>query len=108
MRGEDWSDSNMRCFGMLMDGRAQTTGIGRRGEDATMLMLLNGHHDLVKFTLPAHPGGSRWSRLIDTNLPEHEAGTAVLVSGEVYDMTARSLVLLALEAADASATTSQR
>jgi glycogen operon protein len=91
----------MRCFGMLMDGRAQSTGIGRRGDDATMLMVLNGHHDLVKFTLPAQPGGTRWSRLIDTNMPEQEAETAALAFGHVYDVTARSLLLFALEVAQA-------
>jgi glycogen operon protein len=101
MRAEDWADSNMRCFGMLMDGRAQSTGIGRRGDDATMLMVLNGHHDLVKFTLPAQPGGTRWSRLIDTNMPEQEAETAALAFGHVYDVTARSLLLFALEVAPA-------
>ena len=68
MTADGWADTNMRCFGMLMDGRAQPTGIGRRGEDATMLMVLNGWHDVVKFTLPQHPGGARWSLLIDTNL----------------------------------------
>src|SRR5271165_4287296 len=51
MRPEEWDDSNMRCFGMLMDGRAQPTGIRRRGEDATLLLVLNAHHDLMEFTL---------------------------------------------------------
>ena len=36
MQPEEWDDSNMHCFGMLMDGRAQPTGIRRRGEDATI------------------------------------------------------------------------
>ena len=70
MRPEEWDDSNMRCFGMLMDGRAQPTGIRRRGEDATLLMVLNAHHDLLEFTLPETPGGREWSLLIDTNLAE--------------------------------------
>ena len=61
---------------MLMDGRAQPTGIRRRGEDATLLMVLNAYHDLVGFTLPETAGGSRWSLLIDTNLAEDaEFGT---------------------------------
>src|SRR5437870_8407922 len=32
MRQEHWDDPNNRCFGMLLDGRAQETGIRRRGE----------------------------------------------------------------------------
>ena len=97
MRAEDWSDGHMRCFGKLLDGRAQPTGVGRRGDDATMLIVLNAHHDLVTFTLPVHPGGSRWSLLIDTNVPDREAA-AGFPFGEVYDVPARSLLLFALEA----------
>jgi len=95
MRAENWSDRHMRCFGMLMDGRAQPTGIGRRGGDATMLMVLNAHRDPVTFTLPVHPGGSRWSLLIDTTDPDREAA-ASLPFGEIYDVTARSLLLFVL------------
>src|SRR5207248_1821607 len=56
MTPEEWGDMSMECFGMLMDGRAQPTGIRRRGEDATLLMVLNGYHDLVGFTLPETVG----------------------------------------------------
>ena len=35
--GGDWRDAATRCFGMLIDGRAQPTGIRQRGKDATML-----------------------------------------------------------------------
>jgi len=97
MSEDGWTDTNMRCFGMLMDGRAQSTGIGRRGEDATMLMVLNGWHDLVKFTLPQHPGGVSWSRLIDTNIPDDKPASAAFPFGEVYGVTARSLLLFVLE-----------
>ncbi len=98
LRDGDWSDGNMRCFGMLKDGRAQPTGIGRRGEDATMLIVLNAHHDQVNFTLPAHPGGSRWSALVDTNAPDREAAE-LFSAGDIYQVTARSLLVFALEAA---------
>jgi hypothetical protein len=46
---------------MLMDGRAQPTGIRRRGEDTTLLLVLNTHHNLVEFTLPKTAGGREWS-----------------------------------------------
>jgi len=29
---------------MLLDGRAQETGVNRRGSDATMLLIYNAHH----------------------------------------------------------------
>ena len=98
MQATEWDEMNMQCFGMLMDGRAQPTGIRRRGEDATLLMVLNAHHDLVEFTLPETVGGWHWRLLIDTNLPE-DPGIGAFATGDVYGVTGRSLLLLALEAA---------
>ena len=42
----------------------------KRGEDASLLIVLNGHHDLVEFTLPACAGGDKWELLIDTNVDD--------------------------------------
>src|SRR6266478_1544204 len=70
MKPEEWSDVAMQCLGMLLDGRAQPTGIRKHGEDATLLMVMNGHHDLVRFSLPETVGGSHWQLLIDTNLAD--------------------------------------
>ncbi len=95
MHPEEWDDSNMHCFGMLMDGRAQPTGIRRRGEDATLLLVLNAHHDLVEFTLPETAGGHEWSLLVDTNLVE-EAESEGFATGDSYGATGRSLLLFAL------------
>ncbi len=61
MTQEDWSSADTRSFGMLMDGRAQATGIRRRADDPTLLWVLNSYHDVVPFTLPEVPGGrGRW------------------------------------------------
>ena len=97
MKPEEWSDMNMECFGMLMDGRAQPTGIRKRGEDATLLMVLNGYHDLVEFTLPETVGGWHWRLLIDTNLPD-DAEMGSFATGEAYGVTGQSVLLFALEA----------
>jgi glycogen operon protein len=96
MKSEDWSDGNMRCFGMLMDGRARPTGVRQRGTEATMLLVLNAHHDLVQFTLPACPGGDHWAIVLDTNVPDRET-TEDFASGDQYQVTGRSLLLFALE-----------
>ena len=82
---------------MLMDGRAQVTGIKQRGHDATLLLVLNGHHDLVQFTLPECPGGDSWTLLIDTNI-EPEVAQQVFATGARYDVTARSSLLFVLNA----------
>ena len=97
MDDSQWSDSSMRCFGMLIDGRAQTTGVRQRGKEATILLVVNGHHEPVQFTLPPCPGGSSWSLLIDTNLTE-DLDPKRFDVGDQYTVTARSLLLLVLEA----------
>ena len=63
MATEQWEDGNARCFGMLLDGRAQESGVKRRGSDATLMTMVN-------FTLPSVPEGRHWQGLIDTNRPD--------------------------------------
>ena len=96
MGDEQWNDPNARCFGMLMDGRAQATGIRRPSLDATALLVLNAHHDVVNFKLPEVAGGKMWRRLIDTNLPEAQ-GSLQVPTGDEYQVTGRSVILFALE-----------
>ena len=96
MEDSHWGDTNMKCFGMLMDGRAQPTGIQKRGGDATMLLVINEHSDLVEFTLPESYGGEEWALLIDTNL-EEEAAQGTFRTSECYEVTGRSVLLFALK-----------
>ena len=96
---EQWQDARAKCFGMLLDGRAQPSGIKQRGSDATLLIVFNAHHDIVKFTLPEVPEGKRWTRLIDTNLPEG-FDTPNFEFNAQYDVTGRSLLLFALNVED--------
>ena len=100
MQDEHWADEKMLCFGMLLDGRAQTSGIRQRGHDATILVVLNAYHDVVNFTLPGDEPDARWSLLIDTNLPEGmtESSKVNFVTGDVYAVTGRSLLVFRLEA----------
>jgi glycogen operon protein len=95
MLPEDWGDEAMRCFGMLLDGRARPTGVRQRGTEATMLLVLNAHHDLVDFTLPVASGGGSWKRVLDTNVSEQTDGFKG-AAGDRYGVTARSLVMFAL------------
>ena len=94
MSVEQWEDANNRCMGMLLDGRAQATGIRRAGSDATLLIVINAHHDLVNFTLPEVPQGIFWNRLVDTNNPT--ARPERFDFGDEYATTGRSLLLLEL------------
>ena len=86
-----WQDGNTRCFGMIMDGRAQATGIRRAASDATLLWILNSYHDVVAFTLPDVVGGTRWIRIFDTSAPG--AADDHFDTGHVYGVTGRSCLL---------------
>ena len=100
MQDKNWGDSNMKCFGMLLDGRAQPTGIIKRGGDATLLLVINGHDDLVGFTLPESYGSEDWALLIDTNRELNDA-KGVFRTGESYGVTGRSVLLFALKGENA-------
>ena len=100
MATEQWEDGNARCFGMLLDGRAQESGVKRRGSDATLLLIYNAHHDVVNFTLPSVPEGRHWQGLIDTNRPDSQI--AAFDFGDVYAVTGRSLLALGLATEDSA------
>jgi glycogen operon protein len=100
MQDSNWKDASMKCFGMLLDGRAQKTGIKRRGEDKTVLMVMNSFEDVVEFTLPKFEAVEAWSLLIDTNIPDADA-EQIFKPGSVYQVTGRSLLLFAVNAASA-------
>ena len=95
MTAAEWDDPNTRCFGMLLDGRAQQSGIRQRGQEATLLIVFNSWQDVVKFTLPAAPEGECWELLADTNMPDLPEGRRFDI-GHVYQVTARSLLLFEL------------
>src|ERR1700723_1148233 len=96
MQNSQWADTNMHCFGMLMDGRAQTSGVKQLGHDVTLLLVLNVHQDLVQFTLPKCIGGDSWTLLIDTNAPAQPEGSTFPTEA-VYGVTAHSLLLFELQ-----------
>jgi isoamylase len=96
MQTDDWTDTNMRCFGMLLDGRAPSTGIKRVASDPTLLLVMNAYHEAVKFKIPEVVGGNRWRCFIDTNDPERDE-LSLFRSGEEYEVTGRSLVVFALD-----------
>jgi len=96
MTPEHWQDPHARCISILLDGRAQPTGIRKRGTDVTLLLILNAHHDVVKCKLPAVTGGRAWSCLVDTNKPEFSFPTPFNF-GKDYAVTGRSLLLFQLQ-----------
>ena len=90
-----WSDRSARSIGVLLDGRAQKSGIRTLGTDATLLLLLNASQGEVAFTLPAAPGGREWVCLLDTNRSDL-TNMPRFKFGHVHRVVARSLLLFML------------
>ena len=90
-----WDDANTRCIGVLLDGRAQVSGIRRRGSDATVLVITNSYHDGVTFKLPEVVGGLAWLLSIDTN-QDGDPADGRYEFGADYIVTGRSLLLFEL------------
>ena len=76
MQDADWSDGNALSLGVLLDGRAQVSGIRRRGSDSTLLLCFNAYHDMVRFKLVKMTGADKWVRLLDTNQPDADESHA--------------------------------
>jgi isoamylase len=66
MQSDQWHDSNAKCVQMLLDGRAQATGIRKKGSDLTLLLMFNAHHAPVEFKFP-EISGRVWKLLVETS-----------------------------------------
>lgn len=96
MAHEHWSDGNNRCMGILLDGRAQPTGIRKAGGENSLLIIVNAHFDVVDFVLPEVPLGQHWTLQLDTHQPELEGGEQRFMFGDSYPVTGRSTLLFEL------------
>ena len=93
---EQWEDAQGRCLGMLLDGRAQVSGVQRAGADSTLLIVANAQHDEVNFNLPEVPEGKGWICKLDTFDPAIKDSPPQPFNTP-YRINGRSLVLFELE-----------
>ncbi|MGI4848158.1 MAG: glycogen debranching protein GlgX [Janthinobacterium lividum] len=97
MTQEQWDDASMHSFGLVIDGRAQVSGIKRPASDTTLLLIFNSYHDVVNFTLPEVKENASWTCLVDTNMPVRSE-LPVFEPGEQYAVTGRSVLLFSMQA----------
>ncbi len=98
MTEDDWNNLHTRCLGLRLSGDA-IEEVDARGEptiDDTFLMLLNAHHEPVRFVLPAHRPGVRWETLLDTRSGDGRIRLRPLRGGEAYELEGRSVAVLRL------------
>ncbi|MFO7911434.1 MAG: glycogen debranching protein GlgX, partial [Desulfotignum sp.] len=95
MAEEDWGQGVTKSLGVFLNG-ATIPNPNPRGEPVTddnFYLIVNAHHDALKFILPGPDYGNLWTKEIDTETgwledpPTLKAGSAILVA-------ARSLVVL--------------
>ena len=91
MTDVDWESNWLRCFGVVLDGRARKTAIARHGEDDSVLIIMNSYEGSVDFKLPHTTAGPRWSLLLDTSI-EGESN-ALFEFDRLYKVPARSFLL---------------
>ena len=79
--------ASRKSFGMLLDGRAQVTGLKRPGGGRDRVRHIQRPSRVVEFTLPETPESAGWNRLMDTNDPDLPA--QAFEFGKVYEVTGR-------------------
>jgi isoamylase len=95
MSEANWKDPLARSLGVLLNGRAQPTGIRQRGTDVTLLLILNAYHDTVAFRLPKVAGGRNGAGA-GRHQSARAGGPKLFRSGHEYLVTGRSLLLFRL------------
>ena len=96
MSEEDWNNPGLRCFGMLLDGRAPSSGIRRPGHEATILIVINGDPDHACCFFPKCYGGGGWRMVINTNESEAPMPDAFR-PGEKCEIAGRSAAVFLLQ-----------
>ncbi len=100
MSDEGWHGPELRAIAMRLAGDAlnDVDDQGNPVADDTLLILLNAHHEEVKFRLPSLPKKKAWNLVINTRYPLGKPPRRRYCrSGHRLTVSARSLVLMRAE-----------
>jgi glycogen operon protein len=101
MTEDDWNQGYVRCLGVRLAGDRieEKDHLGNPIHDDTFLLLINAHHEPIRFTLPPHPANVQWQLVLDTVQDVVPALAPLMPEGNHYDLQARSLALMQVETA---------
>ncbi len=96
MTDEEWKQDSARCLGIFLAGEGLDE-VDDRAEpltDESFLVLMNAHHEMIPFVLPAAPEGTQWISIVDTSC-EPSGNPGSCRNGDTsYPLEARSLAVL--------------
>ncbi len=96
MTDAEWGEGWVRVVGLCLGGDAlpEVDEHGDQITDDTFLILFNGHHEPVPFSLPTCLGATRWEVLLDTSCASVPKRKRWQRAGQTFKLGERSLVLL--------------
>jgi glycogen operon protein len=96
MTQKDWQRNDARVLGVFLNGEAiaDRDAHGEPIVDDTFLLLFNGHHEDMTFTLPVRRFGATWTHAMSTADPEIAEGDGRFAARTDVTVTARSMSLL--------------
>ena len=86
----------VRCLGVMLNGDTldHVDEKGERMIDDTFLILLNCHHEPIRFFLPESPRNRSWVKVIDTSDPAAPGFPGLIAAGDPLELARQCLVLL--------------
>ena len=96
MTDQEWNQDFARSLGLLLSGDAvdEIDERGRNMKDENFVILLNAHHEEIRFVLPTRTSDSGWIVLVDTSCQTSQNANQFYSSGDSYPLQQRSLALL--------------
>ena len=95
MSDEEWGLGWVRSLGLQLNG--ETLGdVDEGGEavkDDTFLIMLNCHHEPIKFFVPKPASEQGWEIIVDTNNPDLAINSRFCALGDSIELTPLSLVV---------------
>ncbi|RZL65762.1 MAG: glycogen debranching enzyme GlgX [Variovorax sp.] len=90
MAAAHWEDNQTRSFALLLNGQAPASAIPTPAQDPSLLIVINGWHEAVPFTLPEPAADNAWRLVLDTTDPALGDGD---MGHTEYVATGRSVVV---------------